>query len=122
MREKILALAKTISNADATEGELLETLCQAAEARLERRLREGVTKEDCGAAFSCAAALLATADLRSSRCGGDTAASFTAGELSVREKAAAEIGDAVSELRATARRMMEPYAMDGGFAFCGVRG
>ena len=49
--ETILTLAKVLSGAGEDEEPLLEALCQAAEQQWERRLRPGVTAEDCGKAF-----------------------------------------------------------------------
>ena len=56
MREEILTLARIVSGAGETEEALLESLCQAARLRWEGRLRQGLTPEDCGRAFACAAA------------------------------------------------------------------
>ena len=122
MDEKILNLAAAISSAGEAEKELLTLLCQAAEQRLERRLQPGIVPEDCGAAFPCAAALLAAADLYVSRSGGNAVESFTAGMVTIREKSAEKIGAAVQELRQTAVRIMEPYTGDTTFSFLGVRG
>ena len=73
--ETILTLAKVLSGAGEDEEPLLEALCQAAERQWERRLRPGVTAEDCGEAFPCAAAFTAAADLAAARGGGGCPAS-----------------------------------------------
>ena len=119
--ETILMLAKVLSGAGEDEEPLLEALCQAAERQWERRLRPGVTAEDCGEAFPCAAAFTAAADLAAARdCGG--VSGFTAGSVSVQARSPAEAGTQAAELRRTAWRLMAPFAVPGDFAFQGVRG
>ena len=113
MHEKILELAQTVSGAGEAEQALLEALCGAAELAWTARLRAGVTAEDCGAAFACAAAFTAAADLAA---GSGGVESFTAGEVSVKTR------DAAAELRRTAERLMAPYAEAEDFSFKGVRG
>lgn len=114
MHEKILELAQTVSGAGEAEQALLAALCRAAELAWTARLRAGVTAEDCGGAFACAAAFTAAADLAAGSCGG--VESFTAGEVSVKTR------DAAAELRRTAERLMAPYAEAEDFSFKGVRG
>ena len=58
-QEAILTLAKTLSGAGEDEEPLLEALCQAAEQWWKGRLLPGVTAEDCGEAYPCAAAFTA---------------------------------------------------------------
>ena len=67
MSKTILELAQAISGAGEAEQELLELLCGAAEQAWTKRLRDGLTEEDCGAAFRCAAAFTAAADLAAVR-------------------------------------------------------
>ena len=70
MLEQIVRLAEAIVQPSEAEQPLLTALCEAAEAELARRLREGLTPEDCGGVFPCAAALLAAAGLPPCRGGG----------------------------------------------------
>ena len=119
--ETILTLAKVLSGAGEDEEPLLEALCQAAEQQWERRLRPGVTAEDCGEVFPCAAAFTAAADLAAAR-GGGQVSGFTAGSVSVQARSPAEAGTQAAELRCTAWRLMAPFAVPGDFAFQGVRG
>lgn len=102
------------------EDALLEALCAAAEADWASRLREGVSREDCGGAFFCAVAFTAAADHLGKRAAG--AESFTVGDVTVKNvsgQAALEEADA---LRETADRLMRPYTASGNFCFRGVRG
>ena len=119
--ETILTLAKVLSGAGEDEEPLLEALCQAAERQWERRLRPGVTAEDCGEAFPCAAAFTAAADLAAARSGGQVSG-FTAGSVSVRIRGAAESCALAESLRRTAERLMAPFAVPDDFCFRGVRG
>ena len=119
--ETILTLAKVLSGAGEDEEPLLEALCQAAERQWERRLRPGVTAEDCGEAFPCAAAFTAAADLTAAK-GGDRVSGFTAGSVSVQVRSPGEASTQAAELRRTARRLMAPFTAPGDFAFQGVRG
>lgn len=117
--EKILELALAVSGAGEEERGLLEALCAAAERAWRGRLRQGVTEEDCGEAFSCAAALTAAADLAAGQGGG--VAAFTAGAISVKGLGGAESAARAAALRATAERLMAPYVHSGEFCFRGVR-
>ena len=119
--ETILTLAKVLSGAGEDEEPRLEALCQAAERQWERRLRPGVTAEDCGEAFPCAAAFTAAADLAAAR-GGEGVSGFTAGSVSVRIRGAAESCALAESLRRTAERLMAPFAVPDDFCFRGVRG
>ena len=47
-QETVLTLARELSGAGEAEEALLELLCQAAEQQWEKRLRPGMTAEDCG--------------------------------------------------------------------------
>ena len=97
-QETALTLARELSGAGEAEEALLELLCQAAEQQWEKRLRPGMTTEDCGKAFPCAVAFTAAADLAAESC------------------ALAE------SLRRTAERLMAPFAVPDDFCFRGVRG
>lgn len=116
-----MTLARAVSGAGETERALLELLCLAARERWEARLRSGVTAADCGAAFLCAAAMTAAADLAAGREDGNVSA-FTAGEISVKGRGAAEAAALAETLRRTAARLMAPYAEAEDFCFKGVRG
>ena len=115
MHEEILTLAETLSGASEDETQTLALFCTAAEALWRRRLRGGVTPEECREAFLCAAALEAAA-MAQSRGG---AVRFTAGDVSVTET---DGGQTAAALRREAERLMEPYAAGDGFAVLGVRG
>ena len=119
--DTILTLAKVLTAAGEDEEPLLEALCQAAERQWERRLRPGVTAEDCGKAFPCAVAFTAAADLAAAR-GGEGVSGFTAGSVSVRIRSAAESCALAESLRRTAERLMAPFAAPEDFCFRGVRG
>ena len=121
MSKTILELAQAISGAGEAEQELLELLCGAAEQAWTKRLRDGLTEEDCGAAFRCAAAFTAAADLAAGG-GGSHVASFTAGEISVKAQDAGESTRTAAELRQAAERLMAPYTDAGDICLRGVRG
>ena len=108
MHEEIVALAAGLTGQET--GPLLEDLCTAAELYWTGRLKEGISPEDCGAAFRCAAALTAAAGLLQGE-----KSTFRAGSVSV---TTAGGGD----FRAEAAALMAPYVQDGSFAFQGVRG
>ena len=74
-QETVLTLARELSGAGEAEEALLELLCQAAEQQWEKRLRPGMTTEDCGKAFPCAVAFTAAADLAAAR-GGEGVSGF----------------------------------------------
>lgn len=121
MTEEILTLARAVSGANDAESPLLESLCRAAQRRWESRLRPGLTPEDCREAFVCAAAFTAAADLAAGR-GGGAVSAFTAGEVSVKGRGAAESASLARGLRAAAEGLMAPYAGEENFCFRGVRG
>lgn len=113
MSETIMELARSLCGAEEGDA-LLTALCGAAETAWRARLRGGVTAEACGEAFLCAAAMTAAADYWAGQCGVE---SFMAGELSVKHG-----GEGTAALRQAAERLMEPYTVERGFAFQGVRG
>jgi len=115
---QVMSLAEAIVRPTEAEQPLLTALCTAAVAELTGRLRDGVTPEDCGDAFPCAAALLAAAGMLPCRGGGDVR-QFSVGDVSLRMDGEGTGGD---PLRRQAERMIAPYCGDGGFAFLGVRG
>ena len=118
MFEQISVLAAAITTPADAEQPLLAALCTAAVDEISGKLRPGLTAEDCGDAFLCAAAMTAAAGLISCR-GGGGVEQFSAGDVSLRtgdNRQAAEI------LRRQAAGMMEPYWTDDRFAFAGVKG
>jgi hypothetical protein len=121
MTEQIINLAAGIANPSEGELPLLEMLCRAAEREWMNELKGGVLPDDCGEAFLCAAAFTAVADFALSR-NGENVASFTAGAISVRQKASAEETAQAEALRKTANRLMAPYGTAMDFAFKGVLG
>ena len=121
MRERILKLALELTGGGEGNRMLLAALCAVAEDAWLARLREGVAAEDCGEALPCAAAFTAAADLAAGR-GGGAVAAFTAGDISVRGRGAAETASLSRDLRRTAEGLMAPYAEEADFCFRGVRG
>ena len=120
LQETVLTLARAVSGAGGQDEVLLETLCRAAEAYWRGRLRQGVTAEDCGEAFPCAAAFTAAADLAAGQDGGIE--SFTAGSVSVKGVGGESAARRAESLRRSAEERMAPFAEPGDFAFQGVRG
>lgn len=121
MLEHILHLAEAIVQPSDAEKPLLTALCAAAEAELTRRLREGLSPEDCGDVFPCAAALLAAAGLLPCRSGGDVE-QFSAGDVSLRTGGGGQVCEAAAAMRRQAASMMAGYWCDDAFAFQGVPG
>ncbi len=121
MKEDIFVTAQSICAPAAQEQSLLRLLCESSEKELEGKLRRGVSKDDCAAAFTCAAAWLAAAGLENIRCAGEDIASLRAGDMSVTAATAGERSERAQLLRRQARRLMEPYSEDT-FFFCGVEG
>ena len=120
MFEQIMSLAGTIVRPTEEETPLLTALCTAAMAELEGRLGDGLSPEDCGGAFPCAAALIAAAGMLPCRGGGDVE-QFSVGDVSLRMDGGGTEA-AVRALRRQAESMMAAYCGDGDFAFLGVRG
>lgn len=121
MLEHTLYLAGAIVQPSEEEKPLLTALCAAAEAELARRLREGLSPEDCGDAFPCAAALLAAAGLLPCRSGGDVE-QFSVGDVSLRTGGGSHVCEAAAAMRRQAASMMAGYWGDDAFAFLGVQG
>lgn len=115
MVERVLALAKSLGPVSGGEETLLENLCREACRRLDGRLREGVTAEQCADAYVTAAAWLALAGLNGS--GGTGVSRFSAGDLTIEKDGGAQGG-----LEARAWDLMRPYLRDDGFVFRRVRG
>ena len=118
MRERIFELALAAAG-EGAERALLEPLCAAAEGAWLRRLREGVTAEDCGEALPCAAAFTAAADLAA---GDGGPASFSAGDISVSLGGSGDRARRAGRLRQAAERLMEPFVQAEGLWARGVEG
>ena len=101
-QETALTLARELSGAGEAEEALLELLCQAAEQQWEKRLRPGMTTEDCGKAFPCAVAFTAAADLAAAR-GGE---GVSGGELRFGGEPAAHGGTADGTLCGAGRFLL----------------
>ena len=117
MDQEILDMTVILTGAAEDRQMLLTALCTAARQRWQARLREGVTVEDCGQAFVCAAA-----DFLTGEGGSAAASSFSAGEISVSTSSAADRSACAQALRDTAEELMAPYAQSGSFSFRSVRG
>lgn len=121
MEEEILTLAAALSGAAETEQPLLELLCRAALEAWRKRLRSDVSEETCREALLAASAFCAAADLDMSR-GGETWTAFTAGEVSVSARPAAQSALRARGLRQAAEELMRPYTMEDEVWLMGVRG
>lgn len=119
MSERILKLALELTGGGEGDRMLLAALCAVAEDAWLARLREDVTAEDCGEALPCAAAFTVAADLAA---GGDGAASFSAGDVSVNLGNSADRARRAESLRQAAERLMEPFVRAEGLWVRGVEG
>ena len=112
------ALSMLGSNVPDEDAQMLRTVCTAAAAELEGRLRRGVSSDDMTELFTTAAGMLAIfmyMELGSAHSGG--VSGFTAGRLSV------QLGGAsAAALRKSAETMLGAYLDTGGFEFMGVQG
>lgn len=115
LSEEILALCRQMGAGEEQDA-LLLPLIEAARDGLQRRLREGVSLQDCGSAFPLAAALTAMDGLDRASGEGEVSA-FSAGEVSLqlRERGA-------GGRREQAERLLAPWLRETGFAFRGVEG
>ena len=113
--EEILALCRQMG-AGEEQDTLLLPLIEAARDSLQRRLKAGVSPQDCGSAFPLAAALTAMDGLDRAAGEGDVS-SFSAGEVSVRLRERGGGGRAEQ-----AERLRAPGLGETGFAFRGVEG
>lgn len=117
MTQQVLKLAQALGGAGQDE-ELLHTLCAAACRTLDRRLRDGLTAEDCDGAYPLAAAWLVMDWVRGSR-GLEGITSLTAGDISVRREGPEGSGGRLSQ---KALELMRPFLREEGFVFRGVSG
>ena len=116
MTEQVLELLRTLGGAGPDET-VLRTLCQNACDMLDRRLKDGLTAEDCGEAYLLAAAWIALDWLRGSQ-GMEGVTWLSAGDLTVRR----EGGGDDESLARRAMELMGPFLRDDGFVFRGVKG
>ena len=96
---------------------VLRTLCRNACEVLDRRIKDGLTAEDCGDAYPLAAAWIALDWLRGSQ-GMDGVTYLSAGDLTVRREGGGDDGS----LSQRAMEIMGPFLRDDGFVFRGVKG
>lgn len=115
MEDLVLALAMELGGVEEGEARGLSFSCRMAVRELTSLLRRGVTPDDCGEPFADAAARLALADWLALRKDGQPK-KFTAGDVTVEEKAIDSAG-----LRKQALRQMAPWIKDPGFSFRRVR-
>ena len=101
--------------------EELQALCDLAEQELEGRLKNGITRADCGAAFTMGAAWLGLAGLCAAGAA-DEVESFTAGSLTIHHRDGGGAESRSLSLRRQAEQVMRPYLRDEGFCFLGVQG
>ena len=115
--EAVCSYAARLAGKDADEV-ILESMCGAAAAELEGRLKEGIAPADLGPAFVTAAGVLALS-MYCAVSDPEKLKSFRAGDLTVNYGEA----DADAErLRALAEGMLAGKLRERGFGFAGVRG
>ena len=118
MTEQVMELVQALGGAGQDE-EMLRTLCANACRMLDRRLKDGLTAEDCDGAYPLAAAWLAMDWLRSGR-GLEGVTALSAGDISVRREPGN--GEGAEKLSRRAMELMGPYLRDEAFVFRGVSG
>ena len=116
MTEQALELLQKLGGAGQNE-DVLRTLCRNACEVLDRRLKGGMTAEDCGEAYPLAAAWIALEWLKSGQ-GLDGVTYLSAGNLTVRRDGGGD-GKTLSQ---RAMELMKPFLRDDGFVFRGVKG
>lgn len=121
MRQKVLALCRTICSCGEADGELLENLCAAAEADVKNALRDGVGTADCPDIYACACAFLAAAAMETVCAGREELSSLHAGDVTAKTVSVKERKAHADALREQAWQMLKPYRRDESFSFCGVR-
>ena len=105
--DEIYTLAAGFSAAGAPDEAALRALCGAAEVELTNRLRRDVTAEDCGACYTCAAAMLAASHFLAARTAG--VKSFTVGAVTVTSGGE---GTDAADLRTQAELLMRYPGID----------
>ena len=116
MTEQVLELVQALCGTGQDE-DVLRTLCESACGALDRRLKDGVSAEDCGGAYPLAAAWMVMDWLRGSQ-GMDGVTYLSAGDLTVRREGGGDSGS----LSQRALEIMAPFFRDDGFVFRGVTG
>lgn len=116
MTERVMELVQALAGAGQDE-DALRTLCRSACGALNRRLKDGLTAEDCGEDYLLAAAWLVMDWLRGGQ-GLEGITALTAGDISVRRGGGGDDG----KLARRALELMAPYFRDDGFVFRGVSG
>ena len=111
-----MELVQALAGAGQDE-DVLRTLCGSACQLLDRRLKDGLTAEDCEGAYPLAAAWLAMDWLRGTQ-GLEGITSLSAGDISVRREGTSDGG----RLSERAMELMAPFFKDDGFVFRGVSG
>ena len=118
MIEQVMVLLQRLGGTAGQDEELLRTISAAAGQALDRRLRRGLTPQDCGEAYPLAAAWLALDWIRGGQ-GLDGVTALSAGDISVRREAGSSDSGALEK---RALELMAPYLRDDGFVFRRVRG
>ena len=118
MTEQVMRLVRALGSGGQDE-DTLRTLCATACQTLNRRLRAGLTAEDCQGAYPLAAAWLVMDWLRGGQ-GMEGVTALSAGGISVRREGGSDSGG--GKLTQRAFQLMAPYLQSDGFVFRGVRG
>lgn len=113
--EEILALCRAMG-AEEEQEQLLRPLIRAVIPSLEGRLKAGCTRQQCGAAFPLAVAMVAMDGLNYAS-GMGQVTSFSAGDVSIRTA-----GNSASSRTEQAERLLAPWLESWGLAFKGVEG
>lgn len=116
MTEQVMELVQALGGAGQDET-VLRTLCASACRVLDRRLRDGLTPEDCQGAYPLAAAWLALDWMRGTQ-GLEGVTALSAGDISIRREGTVDGG----KLSGRAMELMAPFLKDDGFVFRGVSG
>lgn len=112
--EEILALCRAMG-AEEEQEQLLRSLINAVIPSLDGRLKLGCTRQQCGAAFPLAVAMMAM-DALSDAGGMGQVTSFSAGDVSIRR------GGKGASRTEQAERLMAPWLENWGLVFKGVDG
>lgn len=116
MTERVMELVQVLAGT-GQDKEMVRTLCGSVCRMLDRRLKDGLTAEDCGEDYPLAAAWLVTEWLRDGR-GLEGVTALSAGDISVRREGSGDSG----KLAQRAFRLMAPYLRDDEFVFRGMSG
>ena len=95
----------------------LEKLCQIVKVRLENKLKDGITTEDCHEVFVPAAAAMAASMYSEMKAISDDVSSFSAGNISIsRTIECTEL----KEFLDMSQELLAPYLKDDRFCFRGI--